>query len=269
MDRPGALAHDDQARDARPAGQSAHLLVLGGGRRAELEHLAEHGPGPPPARHRRQRRQRGPHRVGVGVVGVVDDGDPVGALDHLHPPPAARHGGAQRGGQSGRGGPQLERDGGGGQRVGDVVLAVQRQGDLGRLPVAGAQQEASAGRRRRAGPARPVRRRPRRGRTAPPARTSAGHRGDQRVVGVEHGDSPGGRVGQRRDQLALGPGDRLRRAELADVRGADVEHHADLRRRDPAQLGDVADPAGAHLDAPGTGSPARRPARSAARRSRC
>ena len=37
---------------------------------------------------------------------------------------------------------------------------------------------------------------------------------------------------QRLDQLALGRGDRLDRAELADVRDADVEHHADPRRRD-------------------------------------
>ena len=50
------------------------------------------------AGHPGQRLQPGPHRVGVGVVGVVDDGDAVGAGAHLpsgagtpgRPPPAPR-----------------------------------------------------------------------------------------------------------------------------------------------------------------------------------
>ena len=40
----------------------------------------------------RERLERRAHRVGVGVVGVVDDGDAVGALGDLHPPAAGRAG---------------------------------------------------------------------------------------------------------------------------------------------------------------------------------
>ena len=41
-----------------------------------------------PVSDRAQRLESGAHRVGVGVVGVVDDGDTVGAFVDLHPPPA-------------------------------------------------------------------------------------------------------------------------------------------------------------------------------------
>ncbi len=69
---------------------------------AELGHLAEHRPAAPflrrfAARHPGQRLQPGPHGVRVGVVGVVDDRDAVGAGGDLHavlatpgPPPPAR-----------------------------------------------------------------------------------------------------------------------------------------------------------------------------------
>ena len=72
-----------------------------------------------------------------------------------------------------------------------------------------------------------------------------GHRRDQVVVGVEHGDPVGG---QRLDQLALGLRDRLAAAELAEVRRADVEDDADLRRGDLGEVPDVADPAGAEFE---------------------
>ena len=42
-----------------------------------------------------ERLDRGRHGRGVGVVGVVDDDQPVGALVHLHPPARGRLGGAQ------------------------------------------------------------------------------------------------------------------------------------------------------------------------------
>ena len=79
---------------------------------------------------------------------------------------------------------------------------------------------------------------------ADPRPGAGGHRGHVGVVGVEDRD-PVGR--QRLDQLALGLGDRVERAELAGVGPADVEHRADPRRGDVAQLGDVADAAGRHL----------------------
>src|SRR3546814_11765965 len=49
------------------------------------------------------------------------------------------------------------------------------------------------------------------------------------------------------DQLALGPGDPLAASELTQVGAADVEHDRDLRLHEPAQEGDVADPAGGVL----------------------
>ena len=52
---------------------------------------------------------------------------------------------------------------------------------------------------------------------------------------------------ERLDQLALGLGHRVDRAELARVRAADVQHRADPRRRDPGEVGDVPDPARGHL----------------------
>ena len=63
------------------------------------------------------------------------------------------------------------------------------------------------------------------------------HRGHNRVVGVED-DHSGVRNGLH--QFGFRRGDDLPRTELAEVRGADVEHHRDRRPRDPGQCGDVA-----------------------------
>ena len=57
----------------------------------ELGHPAQHGPGaaagcPTDG----QRLQRRPHRLRVGVVGVVDHGDAVRTVGDLHPPPGRR-----------------------------------------------------------------------------------------------------------------------------------------------------------------------------------
>ena len=70
---------------SRPISSCA-LLVSG----AELGHLAEHRPGAPAAADDRQRAQRGLHRVRVGVVGVVDQGDAAGQFGDLHPPAGRR-----------------------------------------------------------------------------------------------------------------------------------------------------------------------------------
>ena len=74
-------------------------LVFLRGTGAQLGHAPEDGD-PPLPRHPGQRGQRGPHRLGVGVVRVVDHGDAVGPPVDLHPPPAARLGSRQRGGDS-------------------------------------------------------------------------------------------------------------------------------------------------------------------------
>ena len=68
---------------------------------------------------RGQRLERGPHRVGVGVVGVVDDGHPVGAV--VRPPSASGDSGRRRAsalGDSSSGMPERERDRGRGRGVG-------------------------------------------------------------------------------------------------------------------------------------------------------
>ena len=113
--------------------------------------------------------------------------------------------------------PGVERDGGRGQRVADLVRADQAQRDVGAAPVA----RAPAGTRRapvveRARP-RPARRRRRGAERDHPARAvRAAIAAHQRVVGVEHRD-PVRR--QRLDQLALGlRRSRSRDAELAEVR---------------------------------------------------
>ena len=83
----------------------------------------------PPRAIAARRRQRRPHRLRVGVVGVVDDGDPVRAPGDLHPPPAPGHRRGQPGRDGGQRHAELAGQRGGGQRVADVVLAVQPQLD--------------------------------------------------------------------------------------------------------------------------------------------
>ena len=71
-----------------------------------------------------------------------------------------------------------------------------------------------------------------------------GHRGHRGVIDVEDHHS-----GRRNSlgQFGFRRGDGLAGAELAEVGGADVEHHGDRRRRDRGQRGDVAGVARRHL----------------------
>src|SRR3712207_9415176 len=62
-----------------------------------------------------------------------------------------------------------------------------------------------------------------------------GHRGDPRVVGVEHRDAV---AAERLDELTLGRRDRVLRPELADVGLADVEHERHVGWRDGAERPD-------------------------------
>jgi hypothetical protein len=68
----------------------------------ELGHVPEHRDGPAglAAAHDREGLERRPHRLGVGVVGVVDDRDAVRPLDDLHAPPRLRGGGAEQRGDA-------------------------------------------------------------------------------------------------------------------------------------------------------------------------
>ena len=228
-------------------------LRVGGGRRiAQLAHGPEHGPGAPravctpraggAATQRGQRLQCRAHRLRVRVVGVVDHGDAVRAVDDLHPPPRGRAGRRQRGGDALRRGAALQRHRRGGQGVADVVRPDQPQRHL-RRALRGDQPEPRAARcERQVFGAHGRLRRPADGHDAGPRPRR--HGGDGRVVGVEH-RHPVGR--QCLHQLALRLGDRLRRAELAQVRTPDVEHHPDPRLRDVAQRGDVAASASGEL----------------------
>ena len=112
--------------------------MLGYGVRAELGHLAQHRPAapgaralvPPAAGDPGQRLQPRPHRIGVGVVGVIDHGYPVGPIRHLHPVPRHRPGAGQCRRHLVDTGSAFQRDRAGAQRVGDLMVAVDRELDL-------------------------------------------------------------------------------------------------------------------------------------------
>ena len=126
---------------------------------AQLAHLAEHRDGAPPRAppDPGQRLQRGRHRVGVGVVGVVDHAArPSAPLVQLHPPArdrACSRSAPRRRVRSVQ--PGAQRQGGGRRGVGDLVGPELAEPD--RPPVAGVPQlEGRAGPGRRAPSARQV-----------------------------------------------------------------------------------------------------------------
>jgi hypothetical protein len=186
--------------------------------------------------------QGGEHGFGAGVEGVVDDGHPVGPGEDLHPAP----GGQLRAGQAlddaGERHACGEGDRGGGERVGDVVAAVDGQPDR-RVVIAVVEGEARAAvlpdvyvlgpyvglpgaEEHRAGPGLPR------------------HRRHERVVRVEDRDAV---RGQAAYDLGLRLGCGLAAAELAGVSRTDTEHGRDRRRGDLAQRLNVPAPARAHL----------------------
>ena len=108
------LADGQQLVDARVGGLPPGGHVGLGSPLAELQHVAQDGHHPPARTPQpRDRLDRLGHRVGVGVVRVVQDGQPVGALVELHAPLGAGRRGRGRetglAGADGRGGVQ-ERD---------------------------------------------------------------------------------------------------------------------------------------------------------------
>ena len=126
-------SHGDDQVDAGGRRVPSEPLVLGRGAGAQLGHGAEDGD-PPLPRQSGERGQRGAHRLGVGVVGVVDDGDAVGAADDLHAPAAAGSGRRQRRGDVAGRHPGRERGAGRRQRVGDLVRTHDLEGDRVLLP---------------------------------------------------------------------------------------------------------------------------------------
>ena len=216
---------------------------------AELGHVAEHRDGPArlAAAHDGERLERGAHRLGVGVVGVVDDGDAVGALDDLHAPARLRRRGAEQLGDAGDVG-------------GDAAAPGPRRRSRARwrpgarrAPAAATSARAVRASRRR-NDARPAS-----SSSTSAARTSAsgaGAEGRDRAVrcGSRMPSTSGSsalstaavRAASTSSPLAWAICSRL--PNSPDVRGADVEHDGDVRRDQPAQEGDVADAAGAVLE---------------------
>ena len=85
---------DERGRSPSWRGPAADPFVLGA-RSGRPARASRRGPPRCGGRARSvadgaQRLERGAHRVGVGVVGVVDDDHPVGSLGDLHPPAARR-----------------------------------------------------------------------------------------------------------------------------------------------------------------------------------
>ena len=121
----GALAHAHEPRHVEPHGEPADRVVLGQRRRRRARASR---PAPPRCAGRRPSAtrvfERGAHRLGVGVVGVVDDGE---AARRLGAPPCASGSAARAADRARR--PRRrqrrgQRRGGDGQRVGHVVRAV-------------------------------------------------------------------------------------------------------------------------------------------------
>ena len=229
---------------------------------AQLEHLAEHREAP--SRQPGEEVQGCQDGIGRGVVRIVQDG-PAAGPQQLR---AMRHGDvageapadvlereARAGGHRGRS-----------QGVVDTVATERRQSRRRR--------GRPAGRARRTCPSAP------RDATSS-ARTSAcgreavrqhartrvpGHRGDARIVGVEHGAAV---RGQRLDELALARLDGLDRAGAREVHTAHRGHHADGGTRDVGQERDLAGRIEAHLEHRGLVLGAQPQRASAAGRSRC
>lgn len=153
----------------------------------EFAHLAQHRPTAPlrfAVGDPGQRLQTGAHRVGVGVVGVVDDRHAIGAGGHLHAVPRrrARHGKGVR--HLLQPGAAFQGDRSGGQCIADLMVAVHTEPYVHRV-IAGVHGELWPGQlvqRHRSGPdvtalaaADPDH----------PGRGHLGHRGHRWVVGVE------------------------------------------------------------------------------------
>ena len=184
------------------------------------------------AAHDGERLERGPHRLGVGVVGVVDDGDAVGPLGDLHAPAADRarpRRAASATCATSSVDPAPSTAAATASALATWCSPRSCRRDVG-APCGATQRERRPARRRRA-------------RTSS-ARTSASGavpKVDDRARSVR-GRACRARSGSsalsttsvagRLDQLALGLGDALAAAELAEVGAADVEHDGDVRAGD-------------------------------------
>ena len=159
------LSHADERVERQRRRRLADALVAGGRKVASFAHVAEHGDARAGDLERAERGQRGPHGVGVRVVGVVHHDEPPAGMQQFLAPGLGQRAleGARDGGEVHAG---RQADGGGRARVRHVVQAAQAE--RARLPqdgkvfrrVGAASLRRSRGRRARSGPA-PVRPAPR------------------------------------------------------------------------------------------------------------
>ena len=192
------------------------LLVEGLLVGAELEHVPEDGD-PTARRRRREVVEGGAHRHRVGVVAVVHDDEPVG--EHLALAAAL----AERDGHAAA---RLRPRGPGGGQRGEGVAAHVGAREL-ELEVVRERVDVSAGPEGHRAHAH-------------------GHAGpDEVVVGGDDGGAPAPQPAQERRLLV---GDRVDRAELLEVDGADVRHEPDVGLGDPRELGDLPRAAHRHLE---------------------
>ncbi len=209
-------ADGDEHVDAALGGVRADLRVEARLVGPELEHVAEHRHAPGGC-GRGEIVEGGAHRHRVGVVAVVDDEHPPGQLDALAAQRAQAHVQASRGLHA-----DGARRGQRGQRVGPHVLRGERQ-----LEPGGKLGDVAAG--------------PERHRVQVVAPVGL----EQRLTGGQHRGRARPQIG---DQLRLGGGDRLQRAEQLEVDRPDVDDDADVGLGDRRQLGDLADAAHRHLE---------------------
>src|SRR5829696_4275307 len=232
------LADPDQLVDAELASMCRGLAVVGGAVGTELCHPAEDGD-PAAGVERCEMVERGAHRDRVRVVAVVHEHGAAGQLDHLAP--QAREGYA-RGPTRHLGGIGVERHTDRDRACGvrDVVALRERKLE-GRLAVRRADHGGGA------------------------LTMALGTLHEDVAAGPEaERDEPVVQVGRERlrvgwddrtsafpqpgEDLGLGLGDRLDRAEELEVHGADVGDRADLGLRDRAELSDLAPAPHRHLE---------------------
>lgn len=139
----GGSADRDEGVDAEGGDDAADGLVGSDRCRTEFLHLAEDGDRAAALGDRDQGLQGGAGGFGVGVEGVVDDRDAVGAFEDLQAGGGDRGCGGQGFGDGG--GRHTEGVGGGGDREGvvDLVGAEELEGDGG-VAVGGVEVEGGA-----------------------------------------------------------------------------------------------------------------------------
>ena len=206
----GSLTDDDDLDEAQLRREPADLDVRLMAVRAELEHLPQHR-NSPAGTDRRDGTQGSCHRLGVGVVGVVDHDNTVGAYMVLHPHRRSSAGRRQPLDRRREIDAEHDRRRDRSRGVPCVVRADQWDVRLD-APSIVRQREARAAVGIDVEPADPyvpglAERHDRR-------LGAGGHRGDEQVIGVEHDDAV---TLDRLGELALGLGDDLGRAELTNV----------------------------------------------------